>query len=718
MPATLLVALLAIIALGCDGAITPSVSASASGPVASAEAGATQTAAASPTAALIPAWHADAVPHTEYWATIIVVVDLVDGVDEATARAMREAVIDLMVSATDGTEIGVVRASKGAETLVEPVAMGTGRREAIERIWSAPTDGVRDIAAALAGATALKERSHAGSINRGVLVIASRADDSVRRLLRDGSLSDVHVVAYGTSADEATLARLAQTSGGLYGHAVEPLELKRRVADVRRELEQMSLVLTGALEADEAGRASVRVGIGDGQVFARFTTYGVSSHAVTVTNADSQRFTVEQRSDDVGLSEFGERVSVGVGAASAGEWQLTLQDVPPGRSIPYEVETFFSPFPNARGRADLDATEGMAIGYMDGGLPLPTTVTATILAPDGSEQMVELGDAPKEDILVCCIGNMYELHLPGPIDGGSYVITVRSAGGEGPTSYERAVRFGFYMWPAVDSDGDGIRDQVENRNGMDPDDPADGTVDADSDGLSMSRELGDLATDPFDYDSDDGGEGDGTEVDAGRDPRNANDDKMAASCVTDETLVDSDRFRPQPNAARAPDLEAMLPDEVLGERMDKASITGTPLLHPFWPGWLWYALVECTGGFGPALEVAYASASNWGGLAVVAIRIERAEDGKLIPVPAQDVADAFLHRISPGSEDEMGPRPFELAGRTAMVTDSGLLIYPHDDVLFMMMTLAYGDCWEDCGTPPNREDLAADLLPKLPAPGD
>jgi hypothetical protein len=234
----------------------------------------------------------------------------------------------------------------------------------------------------------------------------------------------------------------------------------------------------------------------------------------------------------------------------------------------------------------------------------------------------------------------------------------------------------------------------------------------------MSRELGELATDPFDYDTDDGGEGDGAEAAAGRNPLNPEDDDVAASCVTHANELDSDQFRPRGDVPRALELEALLPDTLLGERLTKTSITGTPLLHPYWPGSLWYALVDCTGGFEPTLEVAYAAGKTWAGVVVVAIRIERAVGGKLGPVPAREVADAFVHRLIPGSEDDMRPRTVELAGRTAIVMENGMLLYPNDDVLFMTMSLAVGDCWQDCGQPPSLETLSAELLPKLPGPSD
>jgi hypothetical protein len=311
---------------------------------------------------------------------------------------------------------------------------------------------------------------------------------------------------------------------------------------------------------------------------------------------------------------------------------------------------------------------------------------------------------------------MRQVHLDGPIQGGSHVITVRSAGGDGEQRYERLVRFGFYMWPAVDSDGDGIRDQVELAHGMNPADPAGADLDADTDGLSMARELGELATDPFDYDSDDGGEGDGSEVAAGRDPGDRGDDVVAAACFDESSIPESDEFEWRDDAPRAPDLEALLPDVLLGTRMEKTSIAGPPQFHGAFTGYLWYALVQCAGGSPERLEVAYATGSDWAGRVALAIRVGREQDGAVVPVPATELVDAFLHRIRPGMD--LAPRPIELDGRPAIMTDGGLLLYAHEDVLYMTMGLYIGDCWEDCGSPPDLEKLAADLMPKLPAPGD
>jgi hypothetical protein len=657
------------------------------------------------------------VPSTEHWATIVVVLDLAAGMDPSTAGDLRRAVVELMVNATDGTEIGVVRAAAGAETIVEPVTMGTDRADAIARVWSAPLAGDRNVAAGLDRANALVEESEADSINRGILLLAAGTDASVGLLPSDDRVRNVHAIAYRSSgADQSILATIALYGNGLFGAADEASELSRRVADVRRKVERMSLVAAGSLDADGSGHASTGVAVGKDQIFVRVALNGVSADAVTVTNPDGEEFAAPDPADEVRLTTFDDWVALGLGAASAGEYQISVQGAQAGSEVPYEIETFFTAYPDARGQADLDSTEGLRVGYMDEGLPVPSSVTATVQASDGTEQAVQLGPAPEGESLVCCLQNMREAHLSGPIAGGPLVVTVRSVGGEGPARYERLVRFGGYMWPAVDSDGDGIRDQVEFRNGMDPGDGSDGAVDADTDGLSMARELGELRTDPFDYDTDDGGEGDGNEVAAGRDPMDPGDDVAQASCLDDSNTPESAEFEWQEDAPRATELEALLPDTLLGQRMTKTSISGPPQLHGTTPGIFWYALVQCTGGSPDHLEVAYATRPDWSGLLVVAIRVGRVQGGSVVSVPASELADAFLHRIVP--TDDLRPRPYVLEGRTATLLETGLLVYPHDDVLFMTMPVYIGDCWENCGSPPNMEKLAADLLPKLPAPGD
>ena len=63
----------------------------------------------------------------------------------------------------------------------------------------------------------------------------------------------------------------------------------------------------------------------------------------------------------------------------------------------------------------------------------------------------------------------------------------------------------------VDTDGDGLRDDYETANGLNPADPADGAVDLDGDGLTLGEEVV-AGSDPANIDSDADGINDGDEI--------------------------------------------------------------------------------------------------------------------------------------------------------------------------------------------------------------
>lgn len=121
-------------------------------------------------------------------------------------------------------------------------------------------------------------------------------------------------------------------------------------------------------------------------------------------------------------------------------------------------------------------------------------------------------------------------------DWGSYSVSVQAAGfsnhGE---AFERLEERGFHVteFPTVpwlcspDQDGDLIADRWEDLYGLDSSDPGDALEDPDLDGLTNREEFM-AGTIPLDGDTDDGGESDGSEVAAGRDPLFDNDDLLPA----------------------------------------------------------------------------------------------------------------------------------------------------------------------------------------------
>ena len=93
--------------------------------------------------------------------------------------------------------------------------------------------------------------------------------------------------------------------------------------------------------------------------------------------------------------------------------------------------------------------------------------------------------------------------------------------------------------PAVDTDGDGIPDNIEVALGLDPangdtdgDGTDDGAADTDGDTVLDFVELV-LGTDPNTYDTDGDGLGDGDELAQGSDPLDIDDPSGSTSTATD-----------------------------------------------------------------------------------------------------------------------------------------------------------------------------------------
>ena len=119
--------------------------------------------------------------------------------------------------------------------------------------------------------------------------------------------------------------------------------------------------------------------------------------------------------------------------------------------------------------------------------------------------------------------------------GTSYTISNRAVATVSPAGVVTAVSSGTVLISALnegalgllrlqvaltsgDSDGDGIPDDVETANGLNPNDPTDAALDPDGDGLTNKQELIDYSTNPQVADTDGDGVRDGLEVETGSNP--------------------------------------------------------------------------------------------------------------------------------------------------------------------------------------------------------
>lgn len=119
------------------------------------------------------------------------------------------------------------------------------------------------------------------------------------------------------------------------------------------------------------------------------------------------------------------------------------------------------------------------------------------------------------------VGTLGQTRFGGPI-GAEITARWTDSGGVG-----RARIFPLtVVLDALDTDGDTIPDLAEERLGLDPGNPFDAFDDPDADGAVTWREW-EVGLDPFDPDTDDGGQLDGFELCVGSDPELARDDADA-----------------------------------------------------------------------------------------------------------------------------------------------------------------------------------------------
>ena len=202
-------------------------------------------------------------------------------------------------------------------------------------------------------------------------------------------------------------------------------------------------------------------------------------------------------------------------------------------------------------------------------------LSATASLPDGSTT----------DVSPAAAGTSYTISNPavaavsadGTVTARSSGTVLVSAANEGALGLIR-----LQVVLSGDSDGDGLPDDFELANGLDPDDPADAFSDPDEDGLGLSGEF-DAGLDPFDPDTDDDGLLDGEEViETATDPLLFDTDGDRVSDGL-ETIAESDPLDPL-SVDLAPILEAFTVEPasftltfntVIAEASRQLRVTGT-----------------------------------------------------------------------------------------------------------------------------------------------
>jgi hypothetical protein len=196
----------------------------------------------------------------------------------------------------------------------------------------------------------------------------------------------------------------------------------------------------------------------------------------------------------------------------------------------------------AIGAAQVDRFQGARIpilAILAGQQPiLNAQVSATVLGPGGLQHVLTLyddgqhGDGSANDGIY---GNFFQKTkaLSPQSEGagsvlpdGSYQVKIESQAVPGEIG-DRFAQTSFAIQLDADNDSDGMPNHWEDANGLDKNNPDDADDDPDLDGLDNLGEYN-ASTDPFNSDSDGGGENDGSEVDFAQDPLDPADDEIEA----------------------------------------------------------------------------------------------------------------------------------------------------------------------------------------------
>jgi hypothetical protein len=635
--------------------------------------------------------------------------------DAATAAEIRAALADLVHQLPDYDSLTLVATADNVTIPVSAVTLeGTARDVVLQAIETLEFGGRRHIEAGIEAAA--REAATFGPGSYDVLLVATGADattdDDIWNARHappgpDGSSNvgiDLYAVAIGAGDHEGLLKR-ASTN---YQWAASAADLPLALAPYRLVVSEATLLGVGPLPTDGSPATAI---VGPSHFGVRFTAYSPGrSVGIEVESPDGDVYDVDSRAEGVTVQEIGNRVSIVVNGADEGEWRLRFTGpVAAAAGAWYEVEeTLTETYSLVTAYGTGDTTDDLRFGV--GILPGPTVkASARLVRPDGKEETVALGTLGQDELNIGGAIQILGAIVEKPEPAGSYRVfldvDVTDAAG-----VRRVYHWieGAYVMPHRDSDGDGITDSVELHDGLDAHDPADGAMDHDFDGLTTARELAALGTDPGEWDTDSGGESDGSEVAAGRNPLDGKDDQPAPTCI-DLLPTPGPGATPTPmpaaSAPPAPELEALLPDVVLGHPTQKLSMTAPQHLEYVFA--IYDAFLACTGTHRSDLSLAIAVVNELNAWSVTAVRV----DG----VSGREMADIFLFRLTAGpTGGRLEKRTVD--GREYWLSEVGWAVYATDKTFYWVTSFAVGYAPSPGSQPPlpPSQEIVEAIIRQLP----
>jgi PKD repeat protein/uncharacterized protein YegL len=472
----------------------------------------------------------DAVTTEAVQAAVALVIDNSGSMGGAPIAAAKDAAIAFIDNMEFGDQVAVITFNSTA-TVRHNLAFlsATTRDSVIASIQGIAAGGGTNIGVGIDAANAQLTSAEAGYARAQVLLSDGNGSlgTSVQNTPDD---VEIHTIALG-SANQALLEGVANDTGGTFQIAPDESDLDELYLLIRAEVSATETSAAGSLgELGQGQSATSAFVVVDGTLVLRAGLRWIGSDFDLTLTSPSGRIIDEESTDaDVTIDHGADFVTIEVDSPEGGAWHLEAfgADVPSPEEVAFRVEEAGSPirsqlYLDGAGQAGQPIEIRLLLTEQGTGFP-DATVTATVTDPVGVERHFALTDDGGQRDGRAGDG-LYGARVFGTNVSGSYTVAVHATGvtSAGDT-FDRHELAATFLAEMVDTDGDGVADAIELAMGLDPADPLDAAADPDGDGLSIAEELA-LGSDPFVADTDRGGEHDGSEDAAGRDPLVGQDD--------------------------------------------------------------------------------------------------------------------------------------------------------------------------------------------------